>query len=130
MADTSETIKNMGTILLVEDETGLRKFVSRVLTRLGYTVFEAPDGESAEHLFEQHGASIDLLLTDVMMPGMSGVELSHKLRAIRPGVKVLYMTGYDDGALAARAHGAALLRKPFTSEALSSEIQRSLEQAS
>lgn len=93
-------------------------------------MFEAPDGQAAEHLFEQHGASIDLLLTDVMMPGMGGVELSHKLRAMQPGVKVLYMTGYDDGALTARAHGAALLRKPFTSEALSSEIRRSLDQAS
>jgi len=119
-----DVTKNIGTILLVEDEIGLRKYVSKVLQRLGYNVLEASGGDAAALLFEEHAASIDLLLTDVIMPGMGGVELSHRLRAICPDVKVLYMTGYDDGSLKERADGAALLRKPFTSEALEREIRR------
>jgi two-component system, cell cycle sensor histidine kinase and response regulator CckA len=118
----------METILLVEDEAGLRDLLRKILRRQGYTVIEACDGAAAERLFETHANSIDLLLTDVVMPNMGGIELSQKLLAIRPGVKIVYMTGYaqNDALTNAVDRGAELIQKPFTPQALSKKIRKAL----
>jgi PAS domain S-box-containing protein len=102
------------TILIAEDEASLRKLTSNTLKKLGYTVLEAPD---AIRIADLVVSKIDLLLTDVVMPGMSGRELALTLAATRPETKILYMTGYTDGAIAEHGvleAGISILRKPFT----------------
>jgi CheY-like chemotaxis protein len=125
-----ELNRKTGTVLLVEDEDVLRRMVRRVLVRHGYTVIEACDGQAAELLFEEYAASIDVLLTDVIMPHMGGVDLARKLLAIRPGIRLIFMTGHADAELlgAFLDDGAVLLRKPFTNEALASEIHSALRE--
>jgi CheY-like chemotaxis protein len=88
------------TILIAEDEASLRKLTSNTLKKLGYTVLEAPDAAEAIRIADLVVSKIDLLLTDVVMPGMSGRELALTLAATRPETKILYMTGYTDGAIA------------------------------
>ena len=105
------------TILIAEDEASLRKLTSNTLKKLGYTVLEAPDAAEAIRLAGLLASKIDLLLTDVVMPGMSGRELALRLATTRPETKVLYMTGYTDGAIAEHGvleAGISILRKPFT----------------
>ncbi len=89
------------TILVVEDEAPVRAVTRQLLERNGYTVMEAADGPAALALVDGEGGGrhIDLLLTDVIMPGMSGRELANKLRALRPNVRVLFMSGYTDDAV-------------------------------
>ena len=113
-------------ILLVDDETAVRAAAARVLARRGYTVLEAGDGLEALGLAERHAGPIDLLLTDVRMPGMDGRELARRLRRARPEARVLLMTGYmdpDGGAPSAEPAGAAMLHKPFTLEALGERVR-------
>jgi CheY-like chemotaxis protein len=86
------------TILLVEDEDGVRQLVSTVLQRHGFTVLEARHGSDALHLTTEHPGPIHLVLTDVVMPGMGGQELAQRLKPLHPDLKVLYMTGYTDYA--------------------------------
>ena len=105
------------TILIAEDEASLRKLTSNTLNKLGYTVLEAPDAAEAIRIAGLLASKIDLLLTDVVMPGMSGRELALRLATTRPDTKVLYMTGYTDGAIAEHGvleAGISILRKPFT----------------
>ncbi len=105
------------TILIAEDEEALRKLTSSTLKQLGHTVLEAWDGAEAIKIAGQFDSKIDLLLTDVVMPGMTGSELALRLASTRPDTKVLYMTGYTDGAIAERGvleAGRSILRKPFT----------------
>ena len=125
----SSNVRSVGgteTILVVEDDEPLRKLTVALLESTGYRVLEADNGETAirsvQHLIE----SIDLLLTDVLMPVMSGVDLSVNLRKLRPGLKVLLMSGYA-GDLIARHRGSepdiALLEKPFTRNDLLAKIR-------
>ena len=105
------------TILLVEDEADVRALAREVLERQGYTVLEASDGAQAVAVYEQEGARIDLILTDVVMPRMSGREMVDRVRATRPDMRVLYMSGYTGDAIV--RHGVLdasllLLGKPFT----------------
>ena len=120
-----------GTILLAEDEPAVRGLVRETLRQLGYTVLEAGDGYEALKLLEQHKAEIQLLLTDVIMPLMNGQELAERLRAIRPGMKVLYMSGYTNDVLA--FHGIEpeidFIQKPFTSSDLAEKLERVLATA-
>jgi two-component system cell cycle sensor histidine kinase/response regulator CckA len=105
------------TILIAEDEASLRKLTSNTLNKLGYTVLEAPDAAEAIRIAGLLASKIDLLLTDVVMPGMSGRELAQRLATTRPDTKILYMTGYTDGAIAEHGvleAGISILRKPFT----------------
>jgi PAS domain S-box-containing protein len=114
------------TILIAEDEASLRKLTSNTLKKLGYTVLEAPDAAEAIRIAGLLASKIDLLLTDVVMPGMSGRELAQRLAATRPETKVLYMTGYTDGAIAEHGvleAGISILRKPFTQ----AQLMRSLD---
>jgi len=93
-----------------------------LLEKAGYTVLEASNVEGALRLAENAGRKIDLLLTDVVMPGMNGHELSHRLTSRNPALKVLYMSGYADDVVANRSgvqnHGTTLLQKPFSRAAL------------
>jgi PAS domain S-box-containing protein len=116
------------TVLVVEDAKGLRELVRRLLKRLGYTVLVAANADEALRLFEEN-PSIDVLLTDVVMPGASGPELSRQLTERRPALKVVYMSGYTDEAIMQHGVlnlGIALLHKPFTSDALGRKIREVL----
>jgi len=117
------------TVLLVEDEEGLRELSRRLLLRHGYTVLVAADAGEALRLFAEHPA-IDVLLTDVVMPGASGPELTRKLMEQRPALRVIYMSGYTEEAIAQHGvikPGVAFLNKPFTSDALGEKIREVLE---
>ena len=118
------------TILLVEDEPGVRRLIRRMLVERGYRVLEASNGPDALELYEHQGSRVDLVLTDIVMPNMSGSELAGKLFARRPGVKILFMTGYSEDAVF--EHGVAagavpILSKPFLAEALDRKIRELLE---
>ena len=117
------------TVLLVEDEDGLRELTKRLLLRQGYTVLVAGDADEAIRLFDGH-LSIDVVLTDVVMPGASGPELVRQLVARRPSLKVIYMSGYTDEAIVHHGvlnPGIAFVHKPFTSETLGRKIRDVLD---
>ena len=122
--------KGTETILLAEDEASVRRLLRRLLDANGYRVIEAADGREALRLLEQHGGSIDLLLTDIVMPGLNGRELSQKALASKPGLKVIYMSGYTDEALSdtgALGPGVSFLRKPLKLDTLSTRIREVLD---
>jgi DNA-binding response OmpR family regulator len=100
--------KSTKTILVVDDEDAIRRMISIVLRQGGYAVLEAADGETAEHTYRRHRGEIDLLLTDVCLPGPNGPELAASLRESEPDLHVLFMSGLPE----AEAH-APFLRKPF-----------------
>jgi CheY-like chemotaxis protein len=117
------------TILVAEDEPAVRELVKQTLEQLGYRVLEATDGYEALRVVEQHTSHIHLLLTDVIMPLMNGHELATRLRSVRPGIKVLYMSGYADDVLA--FHGIdrpeiAFIQKPFTASELAGKVDKLL----
>jgi CheY-like chemotaxis protein len=117
------------TVMLVEDEDGLRDLVTRLLQRHGYTVLAAADATEALRLFDAN-PTIDVLLTDVVMPGASGPELTRQLIAQRPALRVIYMSGYTEEAIVQHGvikPGIAFLNKPFTSEALGDKIREVLD---
>ena len=109
-----------GTILLVEDGPPLREMIREMLEAAGYTVLAAKSAPEAVRLVQQHDGPIDLLLTDVVMPGMSGPELVETMRALRPGLEVLLMSGaVDQGPAVA---DAAFIQKPFTESMLLEKV--------
>jgi PAS domain S-box-containing protein len=116
------------TVLLVEDEESVRVFASKALEKQGYTVLEARHGRDALLRLAEYGGPIQLLITDIVMPEMSGSELARRLTAERPDLRVLYMSGYADGETAVRglAAGAAYLQKPFTSDTLARKVREVL----
>ncbi|MGE5567584.1 MAG: PAS domain S-box protein [Rhodospirillales bacterium] len=121
---------NNETILLVEDEPDVRRLASEMLRSQGYKILEAGSVDEAIRIWQDSGASVDLLLTDVIMPQMNGPQLARKLTAERPELPVLYMSGYTDDVLA--RHGIAgsdetLLQKPFTLKALTAKVRRLLD---
>jgi PAS domain S-box-containing protein len=118
------------TVLVVEDEEGLRQLAKKLLQRLGYTVLIAADATEAHRLFDEN-PTIDLLLTDVVMPGASGPELTTRLVEQRPALRVIYMSGYTEDAIVQHGvlkPGIAFLNKPFTSQTLGEKIREVLEQ--
>ena len=118
------------TVLLVEDEEGVRQLAREYLETNGYTVLEAEDGHTALELAGMHAGPIQLLMTDVVMPGISGRELAERVAKSRPEMKVLYMSGYTDQAVVHHGildTGAVLLQKPFTMATLASKLREILE---
>jgi PAS domain S-box-containing protein len=121
-----------GTVLVVEDELAVRRLASRVLRARGYRVLEASDGGDALQLVDRHGGPLDLVLTDIIMPGLSGPALVERLLPGTPDLKVLYITGYSEDAI--RQHGllpagGALLEKPFTAHQLAERVRAALAKA-
>jgi len=118
------------TVLVVEDDDGVRQLTAEALTSFGYRVLVAAHPTAALEVFEQQKGAVDLLLTDMVMPGMTGGELSTRLTGIAPGLRVLYMTGYTDEALGRHGlptgEGAAVLRKPMTMPMLASSVRAAL----
>jgi two-component system, cell cycle sensor histidine kinase and response regulator CckA len=118
------------TVLLVEDELGVRRLAKRILDDAGYRVLEATDGDEAETLFAQHTDSIDLLVTDVIMPGCGGPELLGRLQVRAPRLRVLYMSGYTEQSVAHRAgiaRGLPFLQKPFTAAQLVRQVREAMD---
>jgi CheY-like chemotaxis protein len=119
-------------VLLAEDSRGVRAAVRRLLERLGYTVLEAPNGKAAIEIASKTETPIDLLMTDVVMPEMSGRELAEHFLALRPNAKVLYTSGYTDDAVLRHgvlASGVEFIQKPFTPEILARKLRAVLAPA-
>lgn len=116
------------TILLVEDEDAVRLIISAALRRQGYQVFEASTPRGAIEIFEQHGAGVDLLLTDVVMPEMNGPALAQRLVAARPELRVLFISGYADVTMPIEADNpnVGFLSKPFQASALVGKVREVL----
>jgi CheY-like chemotaxis protein len=115
-----------GTLLLVEDEPALQALIATVLEEQGYTVLAAGNGLDAIAIGERHEGRIDLLLTDVVLPGLSGPELAGRMVELRPGLEVLHMSGYNDSRLLSRGAehlNANLLVKPFTPDQLIARVR-------
>jgi two-component system, cell cycle sensor histidine kinase and response regulator CckA len=120
------------TILLVEDETIVRQLVAEILEANGYGVLQAGDGPSALELLRRHTGDVDLLVTDVVMPGMSGPEVANAIAAMRPGTQVLYISGYTDSAIGHHGvlePGIAFLQKPFSAADLTRKVRAVLDDA-
>ncbi len=119
------------TILVVDDDAGVRLVITILLAQKGYTVIEADSGAKALELLDRHVGLIPLLVTDIVMPGMSGGELAQKVVALRPGIKVLFVSGYSENVSVecglAKAT-AKLLSKPFTADSLSRVVRDLLDQ--
>ena len=127
-----EISKGTETILVVEDAEPLRALTKEFLTACGYTVLEAANGDEAIRIAQSFAETIDLLLTDVVMPRMGGKSLVEQMAQIRPNTRVLYMSGYpNDGIVQAGilANGVALLEKPFTREILSKRVRQVLDES-
>ena len=129
-APTVDTIGGTETILLVEDSEPLRKLTQSFLESHGFRVLVAQDGAEALYLETQYSGKIDLLLTDVVMPGMNGRILAEKLTPKQPGMRVLYISGYTDSFVARRGvleQGMVLLHKPFTEDVLVKKVREVLD---
>jgi two-component system cell cycle sensor histidine kinase/response regulator CckA len=114
-------------VLVVDDEPAIRGVASRALTTRGYTVLTATDADHALGVLRDHPGPIDLLLTDHVMPGLSGEELIARARALRPALRAALMSGYSSlpaGAPIAEAQGLAFLPKPFAVDALAALVAR------
>ena len=127
----SQDNENRGTetVLLVEDEDSVRELVRETLVLRGYRVLEADNGEAGLRVAEHHGDEIDILITDVVMPGMGGRELAKRLMAMRPQIGVLYLSGYTEDAIVnhgALDPGTAFLQKPFTLQKLAKKVREVL----
>jgi PAS domain S-box-containing protein len=118
------------TVLLVEDEAGVRSLAGVILRSCGYEVLEAADGQQALHLCQEHASTIHLLVSDVVMPRMNGPRLADDLRQMRPALRVLFVSGYtDEGTL---PHGTQIpghfLQKPFTPASLAGKVRQVLDE--
>ena len=129
-AATTDVPRGSEVVLLVEDEDGVRRLTRSILERAGYTVIEARHGKEGLSVCETHEGPIDLLLTDVLMPGIGGRELTERAALLRPGMKVLFMSGHTDDAvldLGIKLHGTPFLQKPFTVLQLARKVREVLD---
>jgi two-component system cell cycle sensor histidine kinase/response regulator CckA len=121
-------VRGTETVLVVEDEEGVRSLTCRVLHTYGYTVLEAENGGEALLIAEQHPAPVHLLLTDVVLPRMSGLKLAERLVRTQPDLRILYMSGYTDGSIVNHLDpGTAFIQKPFTPDALAQKLREVLD---
>jgi two-component system, cell cycle sensor histidine kinase and response regulator CckA len=113
-------------VLVVDDETAVRRFACRVLERAGYGIFEATDGVEALELIESRGGALEAVVSDIVMPRMNGVELMQALSLSQPELPVILMSGYATAALTdlGIATPCSILPKPFSSERLLAEVSR------
>jgi DNA-binding NtrC family response regulator len=130
-ASEIKSLKGSETVLLVEDENSVRQLARRVLEINGYVVLEAARSDEAWRIYQGHQGSIDLMLTDIVMPGTSGRELAQRMAEVQPEMKVLYMSGYTDDAIV--QHGVLsantpFLQKPFAPETLARKVREVLDQ--
>jgi CheY-like chemotaxis protein len=120
------------TILVVEDEEVVRALVCTILQMRGYQVLEASNAAEAERIIASHGGPIHLMLTDLIMPGTNGYQLSHRLGARRPEARVLYMSGYPEGVirhLGILEEDVDLMHKPFTPQRLAWKVREVLDKS-
>ncbi|HWC97046.1 MAG TPA: response regulator [Candidatus Sulfopaludibacter sp.] len=120
------------TILVVDDEPEVRKLVGAMVSQAGYTAITADSGEHALTLYKNQKTPLELLITDVIQPGMSGPMLADKLTALQPDLKVLYISGYDNTHVVQKyvvEKGHALLPKPFTVDELRKKVDQMLRPA-
>ncbi|MGB9605437.1 MAG: ATP-binding protein, partial [Bryobacteraceae bacterium] len=120
------------TLLLLEDEPGVRRMTRRALESLGYVVLEATDPQSAIEIGRNHAGPIYMLVTDVILPEMSGRQVAERLAALRLGIKVLYLSGYSDGEIARAGvleEGLNFLPKPFALDELARKVREVLDEA-
>ena len=116
------------TILLVDDEQSVRAIVLKILRRAHYNVLEAEDGETALRIAEAHPGKIDLVITDMFMPGLRGREVVERLAPTRPGLRALFISGYaDQDARTGVPGGANFLNKPFSGQELASAVEKVLK---
>lgn len=121
--------ENVATILVVEDETALRELVRHTLLRRNYGVVEAKNGEEGVEVFRKHGKKIQLVISDLAMPGMDGLECRNRILALEPRVRFLFISGFPD-RIVDRHHesleGCEFLAKPFRLEQLTEKVTRML----
>jgi PAS domain S-box-containing protein len=125
-APATHELTGKETVLLVEDEEMVRALAVESLQGYGYTILQAPDGDTALSISDGYEGEIDLLITDLVMPGMNGIELARRFRISRPGVPVLFMSGYSEDAvdqLGEATDGRSFLRKPITPSSLSRKVR-------
>ena len=128
-APAPQLLQGSETILVVEDNDLVRDMTSEALRQYGYTVIEAPGGEKALSIIREYPEKIDLLLTDVVMPGLNGRELADQILALKPGIRVLFMSGYADNAIVQYGvlnPGFDFIEKPFSPELLADKLRRVL----
>jgi len=119
------------TVLVVEDEDSMRALIERILRKAGYTVLTAENGGDALALFDKYAGKIDLLLTDVVMPQMSGREIAAQLARAKPSIKVLYMSGYTDEIIDRHGvlePGVRLIAKPFAAAEMTRRVRMLLDE--
>jgi hypothetical protein len=127
-----ESLRGQETVLLVEDQQQLRLMTRQFLERLGYQVLDAAHADDAIRVATAFSGTIDLLLTDVVMPGVNGRELANRLKPIRPAMRVLYVSGYTHDAFVDSGiidPNEAFMEKPFALEELAQRIREVLETA-
>ncbi len=127
-----ELVGGVETVLLVEDNESARELASTVLARLGYSVLTAPDGDEALRLLEGNSAPLNLLVSDVVMPGMTGPELAQRVSVAHPETKVLFTSGYSDDAIVRHgvlSAGAMFMQKPYTPAVLARKVREALGHA-
>jgi len=128
MTATKTEPKLKETILLVDDEQSVRAIVLKILRRAHYNVLEAENGEAALRIAEAHSGKIDLVITDMFMPGLRGREVVERLAPLRPGLRALFISGYaDQDARTGVPNGANFLNKPFSGQELASAVEKVLK---
>jgi CheY-like chemotaxis protein len=128
----SQAPRGSEVVLLVEDEDGVRQLARRILEKTGYTVIEARHGGEGLAVCETHQGPIQLLVTDVLMPGIGGRELAERAALLRPEMKILFMSGHTDDTvlnLGIKLHGMPFLQKPFTLIQLAKKVRETLDGA-
>ncbi len=129
-AGTAKQTKGSETILVVEDESGVRKLMSAALRKAGYSLLEASNGEEALAVAEGHAGAIHLVISDVVMPGIGGAELAKRLAALRPELKMLFTSGYSETGLAdLTGPETQFLQKPFTPATLAAKVREVLDRS-
>ena len=124
---------NGETVLLVEDEPQILELARVMLEKIGYRVLAAGTPEQALEIAEKHALEIQLLLTDVLMPGMNGLDLAEQMQALYPGMRVMFMSGYSGSAVFSEGvarHGAIFLAKPFTLRMLADKVGAAVRKTS